>query len=164
MLDKAAERKFDTLVKHDLEAYPYPTTLKPATFDAVVCVGVMDFIRDPRAFMVHARSFMKPARTAVVGAVNGKNAGAGASATTAAATSAASFDMSLPASVLGITIPERHPHSDLSSFSRAEMETLFRETGFLVERHERFMGYFDSNSGLVQYYHGWLCTMDEGEK
>ena len=170
MLDRARSRKFSQLLTHNLESYPYPhadSLLMPGSFDVVVCVGVMDFISNPRAFLQHARSFLKKSSPEVLSAapslpthpvaadfVHGDGGVSNGAPRGAIATL-------LPTAVLGVTMPEWHSHSDLSSFSRLEMEDLLRDCGFLVERHERFMGYHDSKSGLIQYYHGWLCVLNE---
>jgi SAM-dependent methyltransferase len=135
MLEKARKRDYERLIVHNLESYPYDEqSIPPATFDAVVCVGVMDFIVGPRAFLKYIRGLLKP---------NGASADG----------------EPLPRSVLGLTLPERHSYSDLSSFTRMEMEQLLRGSGYLIERHERFIGYQDSQTGREQYYHGWLCTL-----
>ncbi len=62
---------------------------------------------------------------------------------------------------MAVTLPERHAHSELSSFSRAEMEALVRQSGFYVERHECCVGYVDSQSGLVQMYHAFLLSPND---
>jgi hypothetical protein len=123
MLKQAEKRGYNELLAHDLEVYPYPDVVSCSLFDAVVCVGVMDFIRDPATFLSYSRTLLRGEQ-----------------------------------SVLGITLPEQHDHSDLSSFSENDMRSLFQKTGFKVERHERFMGYKDSKSGMIQYYHGWILT------
>lgn len=139
MLDKARSRGFKHLITHNLETRPYPHSqdiLAKSSFHCVVCVGVMDFIREPRAFLIHARSMMIQNYQSEDG-------------------------HTLINSCIGLTLPEKHQHSDLSSFDRKQMEKLLKACGFSVERHERFMGYQDSQSGLVQFYHGWLCTLTE---
>jgi hypothetical protein len=156
MLEKAQERGFDQLVLHDLERYPYPeqdSFLHLHSFDAIVCVGVMDFIQNPRQFLLHTRQYMKMNRDRH----SQYHQPYYASPVAVESKARSSSDHR---SVFGLTLPERHPHSDLSSFSRSEMEQLLRECGFWVERHERFMGYTDSQSGNIQYYHGWLCVLN----
>lgn len=143
MLEKARKRSYEHLHVLDLEQYPYNNQQFPeSNYDALVCVGVMDFIKDPLQFLTYIRRFMKPHLKPQ------DSSGGGSSANEA-----------LPQSVIGLTLPERHPHSDLSSFSRSEMEELLRRCGFFVERHERILGYRDSKTNQVQYYHGWLCTL-----
>lgn len=66
-----------------------------------------------------------------------------------------------PGGLLGISIPERHAFSDLSSFSRTEMDRLILEGGFSIERHERVNGYTDSQSGNRQFYHVFLLSRQE---
>jgi 2-polyprenyl-3-methyl-5-hydroxy-6-metoxy-1,4-benzoquinol methylase len=124
MLDKATERGIECVV-HDLESFPYPSRVPLASFDFIVCVGVMDFIRSPVAFIKHARGYLK------------QNA----------------------RSRLALSLPERHAHSELSSFTRADMEVLFRDAEMYVERHERLVGYTDSQSGQVQMYHVYVCSL-----
>ena len=150
MLDRAKERTlFKQLLVHDLESFPYPADITPGSFDVVVCVGVMDFIQRPREFVTYINQFMRPHQSLLFEAGSDDKR----------QQNTKTFTSTLPMSVLGITLPERHTHSDLSSFSRSEMERLLRDAGFYIERHERFTGYQDSKSGLVQYYHGWLCVL-----
>ncbi len=127
MLSVAAKRGVASQV-HDLERYPYPDNLQHDSFDFAVCVGVMDFIRDPHTFLTNARRFLRRQRPDI--------------------------------SRMALTLPERHEHSELSSFSRAEMEVLVRKSGFFVERHERCVGYVDSQSGQVQMYHAFLLSVN----
>lgn len=143
MLEKARKRAYDELLVHNLESYPFDEqTIPPASFSVIVCVGVMDFIVGPRAFLKYIRGLLKPS---VVPPLDPSGA--------------ETTSEPQPQAVLGITLPERHSYSDLSSFTRMEMEQLLRSSGYWIERHERFIGYRDSQTGRVQYYHGWLCTL-----
>lgn len=144
-MERARERGLDHLLVHNLESYPYPDQVHEyasSGYDIVMCVGVMDFISNPLGFLRHARSLMRQPP---------KPSSSDASASAAEPERA-------PA-VLCLTLPERHAHSDLSSFSRQEMQDLFQECGLQVERHQRLFGYRDSVSQLVQFYHGWLVTI-----
>ncbi|KAI3653271.1 hypothetical protein MP228_001218 [Amoeboaphelidium protococcarum] len=128
MLCRAKERlNFRELIQHDLESYPYPDALRGQAYDILLCVGVMDFIRDPVAFLGNAARFMKS-----------------------------------ESSILCLTMPEHLPDSlkqELSSFSRAEMESLFHSVGLKIERHGKCIGYKDSESGVVRTYHLWILTI-----
>lgn len=71
MLEIARQKGFDELILHNLEEYPYPDTLsrksiseisnngEDGLFDILVCVGVMDFIKDPKVFLEYISGFMK---------------------------------------------------------------------------------------------------------
>lgn len=61
--------------------------------------------------------------------------------------------------VMCLTMPEHLPPSeqqDLSSFSLAEMHKLFADASLWVERHGQCVGYRDSETGVVRWYHLWM--------
>lgn len=60
MLEIAREKSFHQLICHDLESYPYPEYLHSMEngFHVMMCVGVMDFIRNPRDFLIYIRRFL----------------------------------------------------------------------------------------------------------
>ncbi|KAJ3286990.1 hypothetical protein HK104_008796 [Borealophlyctis nickersoniae] len=118
MLEKAKLLPFKELICQDVER---PLPFNRTTFDAIVCVGVMDFIRNPTVVLNDVSLILK-------------ESGEGC---------------------FGVTFPD-------PQFSRSEVEALFRQTGFLIERHERFFGYKDSQSGESVYYHGYLLTQSDG--
>ena len=125
MLNRASQRGYHQVIVHDLEERPYPSQLKMSSFNVVLCVGVMDFIKEPVNFLNYCKQFLTSG------------------------------------GLVGLTLPERHQHSDLSSFSEDEMrQLLIDQAGFSrIIRHDRFMGYRDSVTGNIQYYHGWLCEV-----
>ncbi|KAI9219616.1 S-adenosyl-L-methionine-dependent methyltransferase [Blastocladiella britannica] len=134
MLDRArAALPFASLTTGNIEALPLP--FDRASFHALVCVGVFDFIRAPGLLLAEMRAL---------------SVGQGA--------------------ILGITMPERadsvssvadpaeKEESPLNAWTRGEMEAMIRNAGWWVERHERVLGYRDSQTGIPTYYHVWLLV------
>jgi hypothetical protein len=124
MLEKAKARGYSETVMHDLEKYPYPEGIGRNHFHAIVCVGVMDFIKHPFEFLDFNRKFL---------------IGSGG--------------------IVGITLPEHHQWSDLSSFTDHDMSRLFERLGWKILKKQRFLGYIDSVSGRQQYYYGFLLEL-----
>ena len=54
-----------------------------------------------------------------------------------------------------LTLPET-PNSDLNHFIPGEMKSMIEDTGFLIVKNERLLGYIDSENGTTTYYHGFL--------
>ncbi|KXS16824.1 S-adenosyl-L-methionine-dependent methyltransferase [Gonapodya prolifera JEL478] len=121
MLEKAAKRgSFRNLICGDIER----ELRFPDVYDGVVCVGVMDFVRDPEQLLRRVFELVKPGHFGV----------------------------------FGVTFPELDETSELSAFTRSEMEKLIRRTDWYIERHERFPGYKDSQSNAITAYHGFLLS------
>ncbi|KAI9178952.1 hypothetical protein H9P43_005614 [Blastocladiella emersonii ATCC 22665] len=132
MLERASGLPFTDLQCANVEErLPYAD----ATFDAVISIGVFDFITRPVDLLRQVRRITKRGDS--------------------------------PA-VLGITLPERslregeEQQQELNGWTRGEMETMLREAGWWVERHERLLGYEDSQTGEAQWYRAYLLVRADG--
>lgn len=139
MLSHASQRPFHSLHCLDIES-PLPFPLH--SFDIILMIGVSDFIRNPPNLLRSIKNMLSPR------------------------------------GIFGITLPESHPpsHSTVTNsqpqkkiddetptnaYTRSEMESLLRSSGFWVERHEKVLGYKDSKSGEITWYHCFLCSVAE---
>ncbi|KAJ3171930.1 hypothetical protein HDU87_008180 [Geranomyces variabilis] len=67
MLEKAKKYPFRSLICQDIES-PLPfLSSTHKTFDAVICVGVIDFISDPAALLTTVRNALSPSRGSCFG-------------------------------------------------------------------------------------------------
>ncbi|ORZ36768.1 S-adenosyl-L-methionine-dependent methyltransferase [Catenaria anguillulae PL171] len=64
--------------------------------------------------------------------------------------------------LLGLTMPEKQSgaggEDELNGWTRGQMDELIRRGGWWVERHERVLGYVDSQLGKPVWYHAWLMV------
>ncbi|KAL7749888.1 hypothetical protein RI367_004764 [Sorochytrium milnesiophthora] len=142
MLEHARRRSFASLTCHDIQE---PLPFEDASFDAAVCIGVMDFVASPQTLLRHIARVLKRQ-----GVVQGQQ----------------------PGGLLGVTFPERHAASDLNAWTRNEIEEQLlalnttadangdsKSPVWRVERHQRLLGYKDSEDGHVTYYHAYLLRL-----
>ncbi len=55
----------------------------------------------------------------------------------------------------GLTFPES---GLMAKYSVKRCQALLAQHGFFIERHQRFFGYLDSETGETVHYHGFLLT------
>ncbi|KAG5463462.1 MAG: hypothetical protein BJ554DRAFT_7316 [Olpidium bornovanus] len=142
MLEKARLFPFHALHCLNIEQ---PLGIPPNSFDAVVCVGVMDFVALPKAFLEQVARILRPEGV---------------------------FGVTLPerrrrAEAAGGSAQDRQENGatglsendELSSFDWTEADDLVASAGFHIHRRERFLGYVDSETGAETHYYGYLLRL-----
>ncbi len=137
MLDKAAKLPFHSLAVTDIESDAWSTAngnVASIGYDIILCIGVLDFVKDPVALLQKAKSLLS---------IRSKSS---------------QDNTPLLKPRFGLTLPQG---GDMNSFSRQQMEDMIAKCGFFVERHEVFMGYQDSATGEQVHYHGYLLSVGD---
>lgn len=122
MIEKAKMNPFQALHCQSLES---PLPFLNHSFDAVVMIGVMEFIQDPHRLFLEIKRVLKE---------NGW---------------------------FGITIPKKLPKKlekklEILTYPKKTIETLFRDSGFHIEKQEEFQGFIYLEETVT--YFGYLLT------
>jgi SAM-dependent methyltransferase len=126
MLQQARKRPFQSLTCGNVEKQlPFPN----ATYHAIICVGVMDFIISPEKLLQEILRVSKPGILGI------------------------SFpDLNL--SPEGVRNGKQV--NELNAWTRKEIEEMIHRNGWWIERHERMHGYLDSTTQQMTWYHCYL--------